>query len=126
MGAANVSAYLSSFCRLCFAAGGRSRACQFHSVLSDEPFGGLPTLAYARLFERARDEGVTVLLDGQGMDEQWAGYDYYGRAGAGPVPLMQGARERAVRPECLVPEFRALSVPLEVREAFPDRLRNLQ
>ena len=96
---------------------------QYHE---DEPFGGLPTLAYARLFERARDEGVTVLLDGQGMDEQWAGYDYYGRAGAGPVPLMQGARERAVRPECLVPEFRALSVPLEVREAFPDRLRNLQ
>jgi asparagine synthase (glutamine-hydrolysing) len=43
----------------------------------DEPFGGLPTLAYARLFERARAQGVIVLLDGQGMDEQWAGYDYY-------------------------------------------------
>ena len=41
----------------------------------DEPFGGLPTLAYAKLFERARAEGVIVLLDGQGMDEQWAGYD---------------------------------------------------
>jgi asparagine synthase (glutamine-hydrolysing) len=30
----------------------------------DEPFGGLPTLAYARLFERARQEGTIVLLDG--------------------------------------------------------------
>src|SRR5204863_9222041 len=47
----------------------------------DEPFGGLPTLAYARLFERARAEGVIVLLDGQGMDEQWAGYDYYRQDG---------------------------------------------
>src|SRR5262249_28744262 len=27
-----------------------------------EPFGGIPTLAYARLFERARGEGVIVLL----------------------------------------------------------------
>ena len=43
----------------------------------DEPFGGLPTLAYARLFERRASAGVIVLLDGQGMDEQWAGYDYY-------------------------------------------------
>ena len=28
-------------------------------------------------------EGVIVLLDGQGMDEQWAGYDYYRSLGAG-------------------------------------------
>ncbi|MBI5629772.1 MAG: asparagine synthase (glutamine-hydrolyzing), partial [Elusimicrobia bacterium] len=45
---------------------------------ADGPYGGLPTLAYARLFERARGEGTVVLLDAQGMDEQWAGYDYYG------------------------------------------------
>jgi asparagine synthetase B (glutamine-hydrolysing) len=43
----------------------------------DEPRGGIPTLANARLFERVHDEGVKILLDGQGMDEQWAGYDYY-------------------------------------------------
>jgi asparagine synthase (glutamine-hydrolysing) len=43
----------------------------------DEPYGGIPTLAYAKIFEQARKEGVLVLLDGQGMDEQWAGYDYY-------------------------------------------------
>jgi asparagine synthase (glutamine-hydrolysing) len=49
----------------------------------DEPFGGIPTLAYARLFERARAEGVIVLLDGQGMDEQWAGYEYYHTARGG-------------------------------------------
>jgi asparagine synthase (glutamine-hydrolysing) len=43
----------------------------------DEPYGGIPTLAYAQLFEQARKDNVLVLLDGQGMDEQWAGYDYY-------------------------------------------------
>lgn len=43
----------------------------------DEPFGGVPTLAYAKIFEQARKDNVLVLLDGQGMDEQWAGYDYY-------------------------------------------------
>jgi asparagine synthase (glutamine-hydrolysing) len=43
----------------------------------DEPFGGIPTLAYAKIFEKAREDNVLVLLDGQGMDEQWAGYDYY-------------------------------------------------
>ena len=43
----------------------------------DEPYGGIPTLAYAKIFEQARKDTVLVLLDGQGMDEQWAGYDYY-------------------------------------------------
>ena len=43
----------------------------------DEPFGGIPTLAYANVFKNASEKGIKVLLDGQGMDEQWAGYDYY-------------------------------------------------
>ena len=91
----------------------------------DEPFGGLPTLAYARLFETARERGVTVLLDGQGMDEQWAGYDYYrdSDGAAGPV---QGTTARALRPDCLTPEFRAAARPFEPPARFPDRLRRLQ
>ena len=93
----------------------------------DEPFGGLPTLAYARLFEQARGEGVIVLLDGQGMDEQWAGYDYYLAALNGKAAgLVQGTKEKPVRPECLAPEFRALAEPFEPPQPFPDRLRNLQ
>jgi len=98
----------------------------------DEPFGGIPTLAYARLFEEARDRGVTVLLDGQGLDEQWAGYDYYGPlAGAagnggpatGPV---QGSAGGALRPNCVTRELRALARPVEVPEPFSDALRNRQ
>ncbi|MBV9081684.1 MAG: asparagine synthase (glutamine-hydrolyzing) [Acidobacteriaceae bacterium] len=92
-----------------------------------EPFGGIPTLAYAKVFEAARERGVTVLLDGQGMDEQWAGYDYYERLaqgqGHGPV---QGSRNRAVRPECLSAEFRKRAVDTEFAAPFPDGLRNRQ
>jgi asparagine synthase (glutamine-hydrolysing) len=92
-----------------------------------EPFGGLPTIAYARLFECARHAGVKVLLDGQGMDEQWAGYDYYANAlGGTPAGFVQGTREKPVRPETLVPEFRELAVPFEPPQPFNDALRNVQ
>jgi asparagine synthase (glutamine-hydrolysing) len=47
------------------------------SKVQDEPYGGLPTLAYANLFQAMSNKGVKVVLDGQGMDEAWAGYDYY-------------------------------------------------
>ena len=97
---------------------------QYHQ---DEPFGGLPTLAYARLFEKAKEHGVTVLLDGNGMDEQWAGYDYYQPTLNGHQPsLVQGTNEKPVKPECLTPEFRALAEPLEFPNVFSDKLRNLQ
>jgi len=93
----------------------------------DEPFGGLPTLAYAKLFEKAKEQGVTVLLDGNGMDEQWAGYDYYAVGeNAPPTAFVQGITDRAVRPECLTREFVALASPSEPPTFFPDRLRNLQ
>jgi len=96
-------------------------------INQDEPFGGLPTLAYARLFERARGEGVIVLLDGQGMDEQWAGYDYYRITDErAPAPVVQGSRDRPVRPECLTREFRLLTPTAETPRPFQDRLRALQ
>lgn len=94
----------------------------------DEPFGGLPTLAYARLFEEARARGVLVLLDGQGMDEQWAGYDYYRRASTGgPAPTVQGTNGgSSLRPDCLDPGFAALAEPAAPPAGFPDALRRLQ
>ncbi len=93
----------------------------------DEPFGGIPTLAYARIFEEARARGVVVLLDGQGMDEQWAGYDYYrGTNGRSAAPLIQGTATSPVRPGCVKAEFASLAEPFEFPEPFPDRLRNLQ
>lgn len=41
---------------------------------ADEPIGGIHTLLYATLFEKARERGVKVLLDGEGMDDVVAGY----------------------------------------------------
>ncbi len=94
--------------------------------VQDEPYGGLPTIAYANLFRQARECGTIVLLDGQGMDEQWAGYDYYANASAAQPSLVQGTRDRAVRPECVSPELQALAEPQQFEQPFEDRLRNLQ
>lgn len=97
---------------------------QFHQ---DEPFGGIPTLAYAKLFQNARENGVTVLLDGNGMDEQWCGYDYYNSVVNGKeANLIQGTTESPVKPECLSPEFRKLAVNKIFPNVFEDKIRNLQ
>ena len=77
-----------------------------------EPYGGLPTVAYAALFAEARRRGVLVLLDGQGIDEAWAGYDYHLRAVSGTAPTtdstvpIQGATD-PLRREVLAPELLA-------------------
>ncbi len=93
----------------------------------DEPFGGLPTIAYAKIFERARTEGVIVLLDGQGMDEQWAGYDYYQSASHDKAAgVVQGTKEAPVRATTLLPEFKAHARPFIAPQPFSDTLRNLQ
>lgn len=89
----------------------------------DEPFGGVPTLAYAQVFREARRRGTIVLLDGQGLDEQWAGYDYYASGATSPV---QGTTESPVRPACLTQDF-ARHVEAPAFEApFSDALRNRQ
>lgn len=94
----------------------------------DEPFGGLPTLGMAKVHQAAREQGVTVLLDGNGMDEGWAGYEYYGRAAQvdprkGPV---QGSKSKAVREDCLNPDFAALAQPPVFEHPFMDPVLNLQ
>jgi asparagine synthase (glutamine-hydrolysing) len=94
------------------------------AAAEDEPFGGIPTIAYAKVFSAARQAGVLVLLDGQGMDEQWAGYDYY-RA-LGEAPIVQGTRDPAVRTDCIAPDFARTAESFSAVAPFPDRLRNLQ
>jgi asparagine synthase (glutamine-hydrolysing) len=44
----------------------------------EEPFGGLSIYAQWRVMRRAREAGVTVLLDGQGADELFGGYEGIG------------------------------------------------
>lgn len=43
----------------------------------DEPFGSASIVAQWFVFQRARQTGMTVMLDGQGADEIMGGYHYY-------------------------------------------------
>ncbi|MDH3709642.1 MAG: asparagine synthase (glutamine-hydrolyzing) [Cyclobacteriaceae bacterium] len=96
----------------------------------DEPFGGFPTLAYSKIFKKARSMGIKVLLDGQGLDEQWAGYDYYGRLSKpltkGVLGPVQGSADSPVRPDCLIPEFLDKAMVFEPPTVFQDPLLNAQ
>jgi len=44
--------------------------------LQDEPFGSTSMYAQFKVFQAARNNGTTVTLDGQGADEELAGYQY--------------------------------------------------
>lgn len=92
--------------------------------MQDEPYAGIATLAYARVFEEARAAGIVVLLDGGGMDEHLAGYNYYGTAGNTPV---QGTTQSPVRPECLdMNVFSAQMREPHFPEPFSDLVQNQQ
>src|SRR5690606_34380735 len=93
------------------------------SYFQDEPYGGIPTLAYAQVFKQAKQDGVTVLLDGQGMDEQWAGYDYYFKDTSN---LIQGVSASPYKTEVLNSDFFKLASRPIYPEPFANRLQNLQ
>ena len=89
----------------------------------DEPYGGIPTLAYSNIFKQAQRDGIKVLLDGQGMDEQWAGYDYYQNSGS----TIQGTGKTSpFRPNTLNNYFAALAEKPEYPQPFDNQLQNLQ
>mgnify|MGYP000310981891 CR=1 FL=1 len=94
------------------------------SFHQDEPYGGVPTLAYSKIFEKARKEGVLVLLDGQGMDEQWAGYDYY--LTSNNQNTIQGVLKSPFRKNVLTKELLNYVVKPEYVKPFKDELLNKQ
>lgn len=89
----------------------------------DEPFGGVPTLAYSEIFKQARKDGVLVLLDGQGMDEQWAGYDYYVKKNDS---VIQGVEKSPLRKDVLKTSFLNKAVQPKYPKPFDDEVLNLQ
>ena len=93
------------------------------AVKQDEPYGGVPTIAYGELFKKARSQGVKVLLDGQGMDEQWAGYDYY-RSRSGSV--VQGVKKSPFRTNVLHTSFLEKAEKPDYPKPFDDAVLNLQ
>lgn len=89
----------------------------------DEPFGGIPTLAYAKIFEQARKDEILVLLDGQGMDEQWAGYDYYTQNNDATI---QGVQDSPYKIEMLADSFLAKAEKPLYPKPFEDEVLNKQ
>ena len=98
-----------------------SKKISFHQ---DEPFGGIPTLAYAKIFEEARKGETLVLLDGQGMDEQWAGYDYY--TSSENKNVIQGVKSSPFKENVLSDEIKEYIDKLVYPEYFEDDLLNKQ
>ncbi len=96
---------------------------EFIAKIQDEPFGGIPTLAYAKIFAEASKSGIKVLLDGQGMDEQWAGYDYYVDQ---TDQLIQGVENSPYRQNVLSDEFRSFAERPIYESPFDNKLQNLQ
>ena len=88
-----------------------------------EPYGGVPTIAYSKIFEAARQKGVKVLLDGQGSDEAWAGYDYYIN---NSQSIVQGVTKSPFRTNVLDAEFAKKSYKTVYAKPFEDNLLNLQ
>ncbi len=89
----------------------------------DEPFGGIPTLAYAKIFEQARKDKILVLLDGQGMDEQWAGYDYYTQNNEATI---QGVQDSPYKMNMLSDSFLAKAEKPLYPKPFNDEVLNKQ
>ena len=99
------------------------------AYFQEEPFGGLNSLASVRLFENAQREGAIVLLGGEGLDEQWAGYDYYRQAltsaaqpeAVGPV---QASRSKSTRPHCLAEAFRDKAGDVDFPALYHEPVKN--
>ena len=88
-----------------------------------EPYGGIPTIAYSKIFQAARQKGVKVLLDGQGSDEAWAGYDYYTN---NSQSIVQGVTNSPFRPNVLDVDFAKRAQKTIYDKPFEDNLLNLQ
>lgn len=54
-----------------------ARTAEQCSLSQGEPFAGTPISSYALCFERARDRGFIVMMDGSGMDEGLGGYERF-------------------------------------------------
>ncbi len=65
----------------------------------ETPFGGPSVAMQHFVMQAARAQGVSVLLDGQGADECWFGYERHvavwlrERAGRGPLAFLRACRE---------------------------------
>jgi len=83
----------------------------------DEPFGSTSIYAQYRVFRLARDAGIRVMLDGQGADELFAGYDPFVAARVATL-LRRGRLGEAWRLARAVQARRGLALPPLLARAF--------
>lgn len=93
-----------------------------------EPFGGLATLGMFLLHQVAREKGVVAILNGNGLDEAWAGYEYYQSAtdvdySSAPV---QGSKSASTIPNALMKDFASLARPIPIKKQVLDPVTSLQ
>jgi len=93
------------------------------SFNQSEPYGGIPTIAYSKIFQTASQKGVKVLLDGQGSDEAWAGYDYYLNNNQN---IIQGVIKSPFKTNVLDKDFSSEFQKINYPKPFEDNLLNLQ
>lgn len=97
-----------------------------------EPFGGVTVCGYAALYAEARRAGVTVLLDGNGVDEVFLGYTKYAAERSTSAGGGSGATGRSIdgtyglRPEAMDPVIAVASqiVPTGSFGAWGDAARD--
>lgn len=89
----------------------------------DEPYGGLPTIAFSNIFQQARKQGCLVLLDGQGVDEALAGYDYYASTSDS---LIQGTSASSPIPDYINPQLKEKAGKPQFPKPFGDVLLDKQ
>jgi asparagine synthase (glutamine-hydrolysing) len=87
-----------------------------------EPFGGVSVIAYDAIYRAARDEGVTVLLDGNGVDEAFLGYSKYTNGPTATGRSIDGTL--GVRPDAVAARLRREAAIRRVRApAFADPMK---
>jgi len=96
-----------------------------HTVgIQAEPFGGVTVIGYDYLYDFALSEEVTVLLDGNGVDEVFLGYDKYKTPNNNSFLSIDGSN--GLRPDAISNRLRQESTVLpiaDLRSNFPDPVR---
>ena len=94
----------------------------------EAPFGGVGTIAYHNLHKTSKEMDVTVLLEGQGVDEMLAGYSYYinesNSHGSKNTSLYQDGT-KFLAPNCISEEiFNKADNKMKFANPFKDSLTN--
>ena len=94
-----------------------------------EPIGGLSLLGISEIFKKGRNEDETIVyLCGEGLDEQWCGYDYYNKVSAENlqnISAVQGTTS-SINTNILDKSFIESYDKIFYPEPFKDSINNLK